>query len=352
MVLSHRLEPQDPHSNTSLAYAIKVIHAVCCLSGSPSYVDVLRADLRDRGIVRAIQQHDTPALFDWLIETLSFQGISNAVASNYMAQHGTIRWSEIADALSQAPSCPKLGGYWSFYDCQYTKGVNSCSEPSHIDACPLPRHPLRNGRLNQTAYSLFLFMRDAMDGDFVAWIDQQLVSVDPQSSDRLNELREAVVEPLRNVYGVADKVLVIALSPLLMALGKRKPLWFEVGASLVAVDTLVHNFLHRTGILQRFCAQHAYGDRCYGPLGCASILRLIATHIDAREFNPSFPAIFPRFVQHAIWRYCAENGLNVCDGNRIADSARCDNAHCQLFRQCDRVALRAIRPKIVANSAS
>ena len=201
------------------------------------------------------EQHDTPALFDWLIETLSFQGISNAIASNYMAQHGTIRWSEIADALSQAPSCPKLGGYWRFHDCQYTKGVNSCSEPSHIDACPLPRHPLRNGRLNQMAYSLFLFMRDIMDGDFVAWIDQQLVGVDPQSPDRLSELREAVVGPLRNVYGVADKVLAIALSPLLMALGKRKPLWFEVGASLVAVDTLVHNFLHRTGILQRFCAR-------------------------------------------------------------------------------------------------
>ena len=33
--------------------------------------------------------------------------------------------------------------------------------------------------------------------------------------------------------------------------------------SLVAVDTLVHNFLHRTGILRRLCADHPYGDRCY-----------------------------------------------------------------------------------------
>ena len=278
--------------NPNLGYAVKLVHAACCLAGSPSYLDDLRAELRERGIVRALRQYDTPALFDWLIETLSFQGISNAIASNYMAQHGTIRWSEITDALSQAPSCPKLGGYWRFHDCQYTKGVNSCSEPSHVDACPLPRHQLRNGRLNQMAYSMFLFMRDVMDGDFVAWIDQQLVGIDPQSPDRLSELREAVVGPLRNVYGVADKVLAIALSPLLMALGKRKPPWFEVGASLVAVDTLVHNFLHRTGILQRFCAQHAYGDGCYRPGGCATIVRRIATHIDAREFNPAFPATF------------------------------------------------------------
>jgi len=30
--------------------------------------------------------------------------------------------------------------------------------------CPLPRHALRNGRLNQTVYSLFLFMRDVAGG--------------------------------------------------------------------------------------------------------------------------------------------------------------------------------------------
>jgi hypothetical protein len=189
------------------------------------------------------------------------------------------------------------------------------------------------------AYSLFFFMRDITDGNFVAWIDEQLAAVDPRSPDRLDEFREAVVGPLRNVYGVADKVLAIALSPLLMALAKRRPLWFEVGASLIAVDTLVHNFLHRTGILQRFYAEHPYGDRCYGPGGCAAILRLIATHIDAREFNPTFPPIFPRFVQHAIWRYCAEGGLSICNGNRIADGARCQNAYCQLFASCDRIAL-------------
>jgi hypothetical protein len=27
--------------------------------------------------------------------------------------------------------------------------------------------------------------------------------------------------------------------------------------------------------------------------------------IDASAFNPTFSADFPRFVQHAIWRYCA-----------------------------------------------
>jgi hypothetical protein len=338
--------------NANLAHAVNLVHAICGLGGSPSYVDDVLDAMRERGIHRAIEHHDTAALFDWLIEVLSFQGISDAVASQYIAQHGSIRWFEIAEALSQRPSCPKLGGYWRFYGCQYNKGSGSCSELSHIDACPLPHHPLRNGRLNQMAYSLFLFMRDIADGNFVAWIDEQLATVDPRSPDRLDELREAVVGPLRNVYGVADKVLAIALSPLLMASAKRRPLWFEVGANLIAVDTLVHNFLHRTGILQRFCAEHLYGDRCYAPGGCAAILRLIATHIDAREFNPAFPPIFPRFIQHAIWRYCAESGLSICNGNRIADGARCQNAHCQLFANCDRIALNARFSENVVNSAA
>jgi hypothetical protein len=332
------MKSEDPQLNPNLAYAVKIAHATCCLAGSPSYLADLRADLREHGVIRAVEKHDTPALFVWLMEILSFQGISDAVALGYMAEHGSVRWAEIAEALSRNPSCPKLGGYWRFYDCRYHKGSSTCFELSHIDGCPVPRHPLRNGRLNQMAYSL---LRDVADNDFVGWIDSQLAAVEPQSPDRLMALREAIIGPLRNVYGVADKVLAMALSSLLLGVGKQRSLWLEVGANFVAVDTLVHNFLHRTGILSRFCADHLYGARCYQPEGCAGIIGLLAANINAREFNPSFPETFPRFVQSAIWRYCAENGLDVCNGNRIDDDTRCENRHCQLFRRCDRIALRA-----------
>ena len=330
-----------PQPSPNLAYAVKIVHATCCLAGSASYLDDLRAELRGRGVIRAVRDHDTPALFDWLIETLSLQGISDAVAIGYIAEHGSVRWADIAEALAGSPTCPKLGGYWRFYDCRYHKGSHTCSEPSHIEGCPLPRHPLRNGRLNQMAYSLFLFMRDVADNDVVGWIDSQLATANSQSPDRLGALREALIGPLRNVYGVADKVLTMALSCLLLGAGKERPLWVEAGATFVAVDTLVHNFLHRTGILRRLCADHPYGEVCYRPGGCAGILGLLAASIDARQFNPAFPATFPRFVQNAIWRYCAGNGLDVCNGNRVDDDSRCDNGHCQLFRRCDRVALRA-----------
>jgi hypothetical protein len=189
-------------------------------------------------------------------------------------------------------------------------------------------------------------MRDVTDDDFVGWIDRQLDAVDSQGPNRLGALREAIIGPLRNVYGVADKVLAMAMSYLLLSAGKRRPLWLEVGADLIAVDTLVHNFLHRTGILHRLSADHPYGARCYQPGGCASIIGVLAAHIDARQFNPAFPTTFPRFVQSAIWGYCAENGLDICNGNRIDDDIRCDNVHCQLFRRCDRIALRSESLKV------
>ena len=150
----------------------------------------------------------------------------------------------------------------------------------------------------------------------------------------------ALIEPMREIYGVSDKVLAMALSSLLLGAPKKMVLWTEVGGSMIAIDTLVHNFLHRTGILARFNANHLYGAACYRPGGCADIIQAVAERIDARQFNPSFPQTFPRFVQHAIWQYCSQSGLDVCNGNRIDDAKRCDNMDCRVRLMCDRVALR------------
>jgi hypothetical protein len=128
--------------------------------------------------------------------------------------------------------------------------------------------------------------------------------------------------------------------PWLLGAPKKMGLWTEVGGSMIAIDTLVHNFLHRTGILARFNANHLYGAACYRPGGCADIIAAVAQRIDARQFNPSFPATFPRFVQHAIWQYCSQSGLDVCNGNRIDDAKRCANMDCRVRGLCDRVALR------------
>jgi hypothetical protein len=327
----------------ALDHAVRIIHAICGLAGSPSLIDDIRADLAVDKVRGAIRRRDSAVVFDWLMAALSYQGISDQVAYEYMEKHGRAAWRDIDQKLGHGASCPKLKSYWHFHGCRYEKASGTCAEPDHIGACPLPSHDLRNGHLNQAAYSLFLFIRDLADGDLIGWIDAQLAAANSPPGPgprRLSRMAAALIEPLREIYGVSDKVLAMALSSLLLGAPKKLGRWAEVGGRLIAIDTLVHNFLHRTGILARFNANHLYGAACYRPGGCADIIAAVAQQIDARQFNPAYPQTFPRFVQHAIWRYCAQNGFDVCNGNRIDDSRPCENKDCHVRAMCDRVPLR------------
>ena len=245
--------------------ARSVVRQVCGIAGQITWVD----DLRDEtGLVGAVAAHNTAVIFDWLIREVSHQGISDAVADGYIDRHGNVTWAEIEGCLATNPSCDKLEGYWGFTDCRYHKGFQTCRNPNHFPNCPLPRHRLRNGRLNQSAYSLFLFIRDIAGGDIVDWIDRQL-------ADHLGNLpaaRTALVDPLRHVYGISDKVIAMALASFLMGAGRTRRGWFAVGASFVVVDTLVHNFLHRTGILDRLEPAIRMGRRATGPVAALTFL--------------------------------------------------------------------------------
>lgn len=325
----------------SIRNAFRLVRRICGVAGAGSLIDDIRVGLARHGVIAAVQRHDTAVMFDWLIDALSYQGVSDSIAYGYMEQHGRVRWYDITAALAECPSCSKLGCYWPFERCGYRKSSGSCANPEHQSACPLPRLDLRNGRLNQTAYSLFLFLRDLAGGDIVGWIDDRLASIESgPASDRPARLREALLEPLGHIYGVSNKVLAMALSELLLAGDAKRPLWIEAGTVMIAVDTLVHNFLHRTGILRDFGADHPYGPRCYAAGGCAEIIERIAGTIDVRRFNPAFPVNFPRFVQHAIWRFCAEGGLNRCNGHRIDDRGQCRQTDCPVFDGCARVPLK------------
>jgi len=161
-----------------------------------SFLDEIDAEIREAGLDRAVAHGHTPPLFDWLLSTFSYQGISDRVARSYMERHGTASWSEIEATLRLAPACGKLRSYWHYEGCRYDKGSFTCSEPDHIDACPVPRLHLRNGRLNQTAYSLFLFVRDITGGDLVGWIDRQLEAAVGSSVADLEAARqEALIGP-------------------------------------------------------------------------------------------------------------------------------------------------------------
>lgn len=315
---------------------VKLIHQICCLAGSPTLIDDIRSDGSATTLGRMIEVRDTAALFDWLIVTLSFQGISDSVASGYIERNGSIAWSEIELRLSKTPSCPKLQSYWHFNGCGYRKGKGTCSRPDHYTSCPVPKHRLRNGRLNQLAYSLFLFLRDIADADLVGWVDARLAHGPKPKRNSLSVQREALLGPLRNVYGIADKVVSLAFASILLAAPRERSHWHELGGSMIAIDTLVHKLFHRTGILRAMNAEHPYGLACYAKHGCAGIIERASSRIDASQFNGTFPRVFPRYVQYALWRYCAQEALNTCNSNRIADDKRCSNDWCQLYRRCAR----------------
>ena len=317
---------------------MQIVHRVCCLAGAHNLIEDTRSEGTPKTLGSAIEQRDTPALFDWLITALSYQGISNAVAAAYLEKHGSVTWKRITLGLSKRPSCPKLKSYWHFHGCGYVKSHGTCSHPEHYAQCPLPKHRLRNGRLNQTAYSLFFFIRDITDGNLVNWIDVCLTG----SRNDSVAMREALLAPLRHVFGIADKVLSMALSMILLSAESKRDRWHLTGGSMIAIDTLVRKFLYRTGVLARCEAKHPYGPQCYGKDGCAGIIEKVAAKIDAREFNKTFPRYFPRFVQYAIWRYCAQEGLDVCNSNRIDDRERCRNRWCRLFQSCERRAVSLV----------
>jgi hypothetical protein len=268
-----------------------------------------------------------------MMDSFSFQGISDSVASSYLEAHGNATWHGIKTQLGLQPTCPLLPTYWTFEGCRFDKTRKSCSHPDHIGGCPVASYSLRNGRLNQTAFSLYLFIRDIAQYDLIGWINDQLTGIDV-ADNRLSQ--EALIGPMRHIFGVSDKILAMSLSTVLMADRANHPKWFDVGSQMIVVDTLVHNFLRRTGILAAFNAGHAYGPKCYQQDGCSEILRLIAARIDARCFDPTYPANFPRFIQHALWRYCAADALNVCNANNIDDRKYCDNNDCIIFNQCSR----------------
>jgi len=313
------------------------------VSGPVDFLDEMAARLAAGGVQRAIARRDSAPIYDWLMTLVSLQGISDAVALGWDAQHGGITWAEVTSAFASRPSCPRLRSYGRFQGCGYRKGRGTCAEPAHQRGCPLPRHALRKGGLAVAAYSLALFFRDVCAGDFIAWLDASLAHADPGlgSANRAETLGTAVVQPLTGVAGIGPKLWSLMLAELLLVGDPGRERWVTAGSGMVAIDSLVHNYLHRTGTLHRCGADHRYGPACYAPGGCAEILRRLAESIDARRFNRAFPAVFPRWIQHSIWQYCSAVGGGPCNGRRIDDRGPCRQRHCPAYARCDRITLHA-----------
>jgi hypothetical protein len=293
-------------------------------------------------VQNAVADHDNKPVVDWVLGLLSLQGISDQAAFSFDQKHGGIRSHEIESGLRHNPSCSLLDSYWVFNGCCYRKSTRSCAEPSLLPACPLPRHDLRKGALNVASYGMYFFVRDVCGGDLIGWIDSRLAEADPGRGRprRAEQMRQAVLGLLSYVPNIGPKLWSMILADLLLGGDPTRERWVHVGAYMVAIDSLLHNFLYRTGILRRCDAEHAYGPACFQPHGCAEVVEALAQQIDAREFNPAFPSVFPRLIQHAIWQFCATGERNICNGVQIDDRKRCRQTTCPTFQACDRISLR------------
>jgi len=321
--------------------ATSLIATVCEVAGSRNIIDEARSELRQAGVIKAVRDHNDHVIFNWLMQAVSYQGIADAVAASFMASHGTASAGWIEDILEwPPPRCEKLHSFWKFKGCGYRKTEQTCGVPRLLKTCPVPKLDLRNGSLSQAAFSLYLFMRDVAGGDFVRWIDQQL----NQTSTAGRTHGTSLIEPLSQVHGLSSKVLNMSLATLLLGADSKRTLWKNVGADFIVIDSLVHSWLHRSGILRGLKAEHRYGPGCYSNGNCADLIRWISTSIDARAFNSSYPGIFPRFIQQAIWRFCAQDHFAQCNGNQINDSGRCWQTTCILYDDCARLKLGRTTP--------
>ena len=298
----------------------------------------MRPGSESSGLREAIVAHDNAFLYDWLMEAFSFQGISDANALSYIEAHGNADWMEINYHLqANPPGCPKLTTFDAYKGCGYRKLSQTCNVPEWFGTCVVPRLPLRKGDLNQLALGLFLFIRDVCKGDLVNLIDTTLAAARLGSSGEFKPAgRQGLIKAFKPIFGIGPKLISMSLASVLIAGGRSRPSWVKVGRSMIVVDSLVHNFMHRSGILGAYDKPHAYGPACYGPNGCEAVLRHIAANIDLKAIDPRLPSHHPRLVQAAIWRFCAEGQLEICNGRKIDDHRPCQRLDCPVGDRCSR----------------
>jgi hypothetical protein len=327
-----------PHSLIEYRRAERLINTLCDIAHGTTELRKLTNRRFASHLCQAIVRGDNNALYSWLMNTFSYQGLSDQAARKFIEEHGNAEFTDISNGLESSVLCDKLKGFWTFKHCYYQKARQSCSCARMTSCCPLPRPPLRNGRLNQTAFSLYFFIRDVAGGDLIRFVDRLIEALPENASPR--EVHDGLVPPWKGIFGISDKVVSMALATLLLSAPASKPRWKVSGQRLIVIDTLVHNFLHRTGLNSYFGRPHSYGTACYEADGCFDVLDQLSNHVDARRFDANFPAYFPRFVQLAIWRFCSQSYWGLCNGLAIDDSKRCRSRDCYLRSDCQRVALK------------
>src|SRR5580693_3632325 len=90
-------------NEAALTHATRLIFRVCHIAGTAAFIEESGLGPEGKDLRKAIRSRNTAALFDHLVAALSYQGISDEVAKNFMDRHGLASWHVIESAL-QAPN--------------------------------------------------------------------------------------------------------------------------------------------------------------------------------------------------------------------------------------------------------
>ena len=239
-------------------------------------------------------QHKSIKLYEYLLGCFLFAGdVDQSNYSCYAKQRVKPTVNRVKGAL-QAAQCPKLATFEAFTGCGYQKTKPSCRKPAFLSSCPLPAFDLKLGSLNQMAFSLYFFLRYVAGGDFYTLATQHFGQgqlTDGEISNRL----QGFIEKVTTIANVGPKLAYMALSGLFLT---RYHGWDyrRVGLHMIAVDSLVHNFLHRTGIPGFYQLDHAYEPRCHTEKGCLGVIQDLAVF---RRFD--FKVRFDYLKQEQTW---------------------------------------------------
>lgn len=191
--------------------------------------------------------------------------------------------------------------------------------------------------MNVGAFGLALFVRDITNNDPVAWIDDRLEFADRAGGEvgRAHRLRDAVALPFGEIAGIGPKLANMIMADLLIGGDPARERWVAAGGAMVAIDSLVHNVLARTGVIESCGTKHAMGPACYRADGCADVIERLVAELSAA----GNATILPRQLQHAIWSFASEGGRSICNGRWIDDRRGCEQRWCPARHGCARLAL-------------
>jgi hypothetical protein len=88
-------------NDAALTRARSLILRVCHLAGTAAFIDDAGLGPDGKELRKAIRNRNTGVLFDWLVAAMSYQGISDEVAKNFMDRHGLASW-HVTAALSRS----------------------------------------------------------------------------------------------------------------------------------------------------------------------------------------------------------------------------------------------------------